>query len=112
MKKFNLKLAGATACFVVSLIFLLCSKFSKFCILFACIFVALALVAFALFRQENVKKTLQATEQDLADNPATDEEIAEIQKQAKNLVKKSKWLDFAFYTCAFLMIVVGICAVV
>lgn len=112
MKKFDLKLAGATACFVVSLIFLFCSKFSKVCVLFACIFVALALVLFALFRQENVKKTLQATEQDLAENPTTDEELAEIQKQAKKLVKKSKWLDVAFYTCAFLMIVVGICAVI
>lgn len=112
MKKINFKLVGATASFVVSLIFLLCSKLSKFCILFACIFLAVSLVVFALFRQENVKKTLIATQQDLEENPATDEEYAEIQNQAKKMVKKSKWLDFAFYTCAFLVIVVGICAVI
>ena len=73
-----------------------------------------------LIRQKSLPVSLPLSEEDSTIlkemlkyvEDSTDEEIAEIQKQAKKLVKKSKWLDFAFYTCAFLMIVVGICAVV
>ena len=112
MKKINFKLVGSAASFVISLIFLLFTRSSKVCVLFTCIFLALCLVLFALFRQEKTNQSITATEQDLEENPPDEEEFEEIQKLKKKIIKKAKRLDFAFYTCAFLLVVVGIFAVV
>ena len=108
MKKVNFKVVGAVACFIISIIFLFCSKLSKYCTFFACLFMVLCLVLYALFRQEQVNKTLKETDLDLEENPTDEDELVEIEKLKKKLIKKSRRLNFTFYTCAFLLAVFGV----
>lgn len=112
MKKLNLRLTASLVSFVVSLIFLVCISYSKVCIFFACLFMAFCLVLFTLYRHEQFQKTLQATEEDLNENPAEDDEIEEIEKLKKKLTKKNRRIDFAFYICAFLLLVAGVLALI
>lgn len=112
MKKLNLRLTASLVSFVISLIFLVCIRYSKICVFFACLFMAFCLVLFTLYRHEQFEKTLQATEDDLSENPAEDDEVEEIEKLKKKLTKKNRRVDFAFYTCAFLLVVAGIFALV
>lgn len=112
MKKVDLKLAGIFASLTVSIILLICSKWAKVCILFACIFMAISIVLLALFRQSQWQKTLIATEQDLAENGIDDDEYAELVKLQKKLDRKQKSLQFTLYLCAFLIVVAGIFSVI
>lgn len=108
MKKLDLKLTASLVSFIVSLILLVCGQKAKVCIFLACLFLALCLVLYTLYRQSQLRKTLIATEQDLEENPPDAEEYVEIEKLKKKVIKKSRRLDFVFYTCAFLVVVAGI----
>lgn len=112
MKNVNLKLVGAFASLIASLIFLVCSKFSKVCVLFACIFMAICLVLMAIFKQEQWQKTLKATDEDLAENSVEDDELLEIEKLKKKYSKKQKRMQVVLYVCAFLLVIAGIWAIV
>lgn len=112
MKKFNFKIASCIATAIISVIFLFCSQYSKYCTLFACLFMAVCLVCFALYRQEQTNKTITATDRDLIEDPIEDvDELVEVEKLKSQIIKKTRRLNFAFYVCAFMLVVVGVIAI-
>ncbi len=111
MKKFNFKLTIALVSLFVSVILLVFANMAKECIGFACFFMAVSCITFALNRKEKIDTTIRLTNEDL-ENEEDDEVVYQVQLEKKKYLKSARRIQFSLYLCAVLLVIVGIFALI
>lgn len=113
MKNFNFKLAFASLSLLGSLILFVFSQTHNLFVMFGCFCLSLALVLFALDRQEKTTKSIIATNKDIESGNVTDmAELAALEDLKRKVVKKNKRLQVSLYVGAVLFVVLGIFVVI
>ena len=106
--KFNLKLTLSLVSLFISLILIIVGNKNNYCLSFGFILMGVALGLYALYKSEAIDNVLVEINNDIEETDVTDAfTLQELFKERKKFTKQKRNLNFTFYLCAILLVVVG-----
>lgn len=107
-KNFNLKLTISLVSLFISFLLIVIGNKNEYCLSFGFILMGISLALFAISRGETLDKIIIDINNEIEETDIQDAyTLNELYKERKKLKKQKNSMNFSFYLCAFLMVVVG-----
>ena len=107
-KKFNLKLTLSLVSFFISLLLIILGNKNNYCLSFGFILLGVAIAVYAMNKSEQIDKVILEISNDIGETkPDNTFELQQLSKEMKKFKKQKRNLNFSFYLCATLLVVVG-----
>lgn len=105
--KFNLKLTLSLVSLFISLILVIVGNKNKYCLSFGFILMGIAIALYAMYQTDRINKALIDVNNEIEESANNEFTVKQLYKEVAFLNKKRRRLNFVFYLCASLLVLVG-----